>query len=92
MRFIMTKATTVQARIEPDLKAQGDIILKKIGITASQAINALYAQIVMCKGMPFELKIPNRETQMAMDELESGGGKRFSSFQAMIDDLDNEDA
>lgn len=88
----MTKATTVQARIEPDLKAQGDIILKKIGNTASQAINALYAQIVIRKGMPFELKIPNRKTQMAMDELENGGGKRFSSFQDMIDDLDNEDA
>jgi DNA-damage-inducible protein J len=91
MRYTMTKATTVQARIEPELKAQGDVILHKIGITASQAINALYAQIVMCKGMPFALKIPNRETQIAMDELESGGGKKYSSFQGMIDDLDNED-
>lgn len=88
----MTKAKTVQARIEPSLKAQGDMILKMIGVTASQAINALYAQIVMCKGMPFELKVPNRETQIAIDELDSGGGKRFSSFQEMIDDLDNEDA
>lgn len=87
----MTKAVTVQARIEPELKAQGDVILKKIGITASQAINALYAQIVMCKGMPFELKIPNRETQMAMDELESGGGKRFDSIQSLMDDLHAED-
>lgn len=88
----MTKAKTVQARIEPNLKAQGDMILKMIGVTASQAINALYAQIVMCKGMPFELKVPNRKTQIAIDELDSGGGKRFSSFQEMIDDLDNEDA
>jgi len=88
----MTKAATVQARIEPDLKVKGDVILKKIGVTASQAINALYAQIVMCKGMPFELKIPTRETRMAMDELEQGGGKTFTSFQAMIDDLDDENA
>lgn len=53
----MSKATTIQARIQPELKERGDAILKKIGITASQAINALYAQIVMCKGLPFELKI-----------------------------------
>ncbi len=50
----MTRATTVQARIEPELKEMGDAILKKIGITASQAINALYAQIVMRKGLPFK--------------------------------------
>lgn len=88
----MSKATTVQARIEPELKEMGDAILKKIGITASQAINALYAQIVMRKGMPFELNIPNQITKAAMHEIEQGGGKSFSSFKAMIDDLDNDDA
>ena len=86
----MSKATTIQARIQPELKEMGDAILKKIGITASQAINALYAQIVMRKGLPFELKIPNPETKAAMHELEQRGGKTFTSFQAMIDDLDND--
>lgn len=88
----MSKATTVQARIQPELKELGDAILKKIGITASQAINALYAQIILRQGIPFELKIPNKATKRAMAELEHGGGKSFSSFQAMIDDLDNDDA
>lgn len=88
----MSKAATVQVRIEPELKEMGDAILKKIGLTASQAVNALYAQIVMRKGMPFELKIPNRLTKAAIYELEQGGGKSFSSFKDMIDDLDNDDA
>lgn len=88
----MSRATTVQARIQPELKEMGDAILKKIGITASQAINALYAQIILRKGIPFELRIPNKETKQAMHELEQGGGKSFSSFQAMINDLDNDDA
>ena len=87
----MAKACTVQARIEPELKEKGDAILKKIGITASQVINALYAQIVMNKGVPFELKIPNKTSRAAMEELEHGGGKSFSSFHAMIDDLDEDD-
>jgi DNA-damage-inducible protein J len=65
---------------------------KKIGLTASQAVNALYAQIVMRKRMPFELKIPNHATKAAMHELEQEGGKAFASFQDMIDDLDNDDA
>ena len=88
----MSKATTIQARIQPELKEMGDAILKKIGITASQAINALYAQIIMRKGLPFELKIPSEDTKAAIQELEQGGGKTFTSFKAMIDDLDNDDA
>lgn len=88
----MSKATTIQARIQPELKEMGDAILKKIGITASQAINALYAQIVMRKGLPFELKIPNEDTEAAMHELEQSGGESFSTFKVMIDDLDNDDA
>lgn len=31
----MSKATTVQARIQPELKEMGDAILKKVGITAT---------------------------------------------------------
>lgn len=87
----MSKATTVQARIELDLKKQGDAILKKVGVSASQVINALYAQIVLRKGVPFELKIPNKATHEAITELEKGGGKQFSSFQNMVDDLKNDD-
>jgi len=84
-----SKTTTVQARIDPKLKKRGDAILKTIGITASQAVNAMYAQIVLRKGLPFELKIPNKTTLRAMEELESGGGKPFGSFKEMMDDTED---
>lgn len=82
----MTKAATVQARVETRLKKQADSILKKVGVSASQVINALYAQIVMRKGIPFELRIPNEETRNAIDELESGKGKSFATFEEMLKD------
>lgn len=91
----MTKVATVQARIDIKLKHQADIVLHKIGISPSQAINALFAQIVMQGGIPFELKIPklpNAATEQAIRELEAGGGKSFSDFQSMIDDAENDDA
>ena len=62
----MTKAATIQVRIDTDLKRKVDVILKHIGMNASQVINALYAQIAMQRGMPFELKIPNKETLEAI--------------------------
>ena len=82
------KTATLQARLDPSLKKKGDIILKKIGITASQAVNAMYAQIVLQNGLPFDLKIPNKKTIQAIEELESGGGKSFSSFNEMMDDVE----
>jgi len=81
-----TKTTTIQARIDPKLKKKGDVILSKLGITASQAVNAMYAQIVLRNGLPFELRMPNEATEQAMHELESGQGKTFSSFKDMLDD------
>lgn len=88
----MSKAASVHSRIDADLKHNAEEILHDLGLTASQAISAFYAQIVICKGIPFELKIPNRETRKAMEELEKGGGKTYKSFQDMIDDLGDEDA
>ncbi len=84
----MRKAATVQARMDTGLKKKADAVLKKIGLTPSQVINALYSQIVMRKGIPFELKIPNKETLMTMNELEQGGGKRFSNFKDMMKDME----
>ncbi|AWG45545.1 hypothetical protein AXF35_15370 [Legionella pneumophila subsp. pascullei] len=33
---------------------------------------------------------PNNTTLDAIEELESGGGKKFSSFKSMIDDLEDD--
>lgn len=82
------KTTIVQARIDPKLKKKGDGILKAVGITPSQAVNAMYAQIVMTHGLPFELKIPNKETLAAIKESESGSGKSYANFKEMLDDLE----
>lgn len=78
---------TVQVQIDSNLKDAGDEILKMLGISPSQAINAFYAQIVLCGGLPFELKLPNKISRVAIEELENGGGKSFTSFKSMIDEL-----
>ncbi|HAT2006986.1 RelB antitoxin [Legionella quinlivanii] len=79
----------VQAQADSKLKDAGEEILKLLDITPTQAVNALYEQIVMCSGLPFELKLPNQLSRDAIEELEKGGGKSFLSFKSMIDDVDN---
>lgn len=54
----MAKSSTVSTRIEPELKEQAERILAALGIPASNAITMFYRQIVMQKGLPFDVKLP----------------------------------
>ncbi len=82
------KSAMVQARIEPKLKIQADKVIKKLGLNTSQVINALYTQIALTHGIPFELRVPNKETLAAMNELEQGKPKTYDSVEAMFDDFE----
>lgn len=53
------KSANLYARIEPDVKEQAENILNTLGISASNAINMFYKQIILNRGLPFEVKIPN---------------------------------
>jgi DNA-damage-inducible protein J len=53
------KSANLYARIEPDVKEQAEEILSTLGIPASNAINMFYKQIILQKGLPFEVKIPS---------------------------------
>ena len=53
------KSANVYARIEPDVKEQAESILSTLGIPASNAINMFYKQIILQRGLPFEVKIPS---------------------------------
>ena len=54
-----TKSANLYARIEPNVKEQGESILSALGIPASSAINMFYKQIILQKGIPFDVKIPS---------------------------------
>ncbi len=54
----MAKSANLYARIEPDLKEQAESILAALGIPASGAITMFYKQIILQKGLPFEVKLP----------------------------------
>ena len=53
------KSANLYARIEPDVKEQAENILSALGIPASNAINMFYKQIILQRGLPFEVKIPS---------------------------------
>ena len=76
----MAKSANLYARIEPEVKEQAEAILSALGIPASNAINMFYKQIILQRGLPFDVKMPTRRvldasslTDEQMDaELEKG--------------------
>jgi len=63
-------------------------ILQQLGLNYSQAISIFNNMIVMNKGLPFDVKIPNKETQKALDELNLKKGKSFKNVDELFADLD----
>ena len=54
-----TKSANLYARIEPEVKEKAERILSTLGIPASSAINMFYKQIILQRGLPFDVKIPS---------------------------------
>ncbi len=65
---MVKKSATLHTRIEPSVKEQAEQILSTLGIPASSAINIFYKQIILHKGLPFAVQIPDK-TPLIMEEL-----------------------
>ncbi len=82
----MAKTAFVTARVEKKLKTDAEKVLKTVGVKASDAVTMFYRQVVIQQGLPFEVRLPNKETRAAMRELDRGGGKRFDTVDALFED------
>ncbi len=70
----MAKMDTLQVQIEPKLKAEAERILDELGLDAGDAIRVFYKQVVLRKGLPFDVAIPNEATRRAMRDVQQGRG------------------
>jgi len=68
----MAKTEMIRARVEPDLKHDAEIVLEKLGMTPTEAITLFYKQVKLHRGLPFPVRIPNKETIRAIRETRAG--------------------
>ena len=83
---------TVTARVDENVKKEAETLFKKMGLNMSTAMNLFLKKCILEQGIPFELKVPNKETLKAMQETEdilSGKieGKGYKSAEELFDDL-----
>ena len=85
----MAKTSRISARVEPETKAQAEIILSQMGISMSHAVGMFLNQIVLQRGIPFAVRLPTeqpvamasltkeqfeRELQKGIEDVEHGRG------------------
>jgi DNA-damage-inducible protein J len=68
----MAKTAMITTRVDPDLKNDAEKVLHKLGISTTEAINIFLSQVRLRKGLPFDVKIPNKTTLKAMRDAEEG--------------------
>ncbi|WP_269541921.1 type II toxin-antitoxin system RelB/DinJ family antitoxin [Cerasicoccus sp. TK19100] len=84
------KTAAVHSRIEPEIKEKAESILSQLGVTPTEAIRMFYTQIALQKGLPFSVKIPNKETEAALrDSREGKNLERFNSVDALARSWDD---
>jgi len=79
----MGKTETIRARVEPRLKRDAEAVLKKIGLTPSEAITLFLTQVKLTKGLPFPVRVPNAETRRALREARAR--KDLETFETVSD-------
>lgn len=86
-----TADTYVRARIDSATKQRAADALAAMGLSISDAIRLLMLRVVDEHRLPFEVKAPNASSRKAIAELEAGKGKRFTSTDALMADLNADD-
>lgn len=57
----MARTSTVFARVEPDVKERAERILNNLGLSLSNAVDIYLRQIIMQKGIPFDVRMSINE-------------------------------
>jgi DNA-damage-inducible protein J len=73
--------------LDRTMKEKVKEIFKQYGMGLSDAFNIFLSQSVMEKGIPFQVKIPNKETLEAMQDVESNTNLQEVSFEQLQDDM-----
>ena len=91
----MTAQTSMlHIRVYDDIKEQATAALATMGLSVSDAVRLFLRRVVVDQAFPLELKVPNAETQAAMNESRvmmanrRAGKNRFASADEMFADLE----
>jgi len=90
----MGTTTSVHARIDERVKSEAADALAAMGLTIPEAIRIMLTRVATEHRLPFDTgaaRTPNEETRLAIQELETGKGRRNPSLDALFTELNADD-
>ena len=82
--------TTIQVRLDKRTKSQAQKVFSMLDISMSEAIKLFLRQVALQKGIPFEIKIPNKLTEKTLrDSEESKDLHKTSTVDKLFKELEN---
>ncbi|MDZ7767044.1 MAG: type II toxin-antitoxin system RelB/DinJ family antitoxin [Melioribacteraceae bacterium] len=86
----MNKTATIQTRIDPKVKNSAQKVLNQLNISMSEAISIFLTQVSLNKGIPFEIRVPNKTTEETLRKSEKGEElHEVSDVKELFKELDN---
>lgn len=97
-----TRTANIFSRVDPETKEQAEVILNQLGIPMSNAIGMFLKQVVIQRGIPFEMKLPSSvpvaagsltreqfdaQLQKGMDDIAAGRVFSADEVEAEMRDL-----
>ncbi len=84
------KTAAVHTRIQPEIKEKAESVLHQLGLSPTEAIRMFYTQIALRKGLPFDVNIPNDETELALkDSRMEKNLEKFDSIDELFESWDS---
>ena len=85
----------INIRVNDEVKKEAETIFKALGLNMSVAMNLFLKKCINENGIPFDLKVPNKETIEAMEAMEEtnkilNGGierKSYKNADELFEDL-----
>ena len=68
----MAKTAMIRARTTNELKTEVNSIFKALGLNETEAINLFYNQVRINRGLPFDVRLPNKATMRTFKNTDAG--------------------
>ena len=76
----MAKTTTINVRVDEDIKRDVEVLLDKLGMNISVLVNMTLRQLLMDEALPFRPKVKRKKRPSLNEYLEAYHGKPIETI------------
>jgi len=75
-------------RVEKEFYDEAREVFDRFGLSFADAVNIFLSKVAMEKGIPFELKLPSKELEKRIENIEKGKNiQSYKNTDELFDDL-----